>query len=149
MDNFDPYNVLLAIATNIPVLLMTALVLQGTLYSEHYVYEVNEWFELKLWVLRQIRLRLEPQDSEIYWILAPIVCQRCCPAAFWEPEAPALCRRVEVWKRGPTIPWCRAGHVSAPVFVVLAMKMRITPQAKLVKSEYYITYLSAARAVCL
>ncbi len=26
---FDPYNVLLAIATNIPVLLMTAFVLQG------------------------------------------------------------------------------------------------------------------------
>ncbi len=29
MDNFDSYNVLLAIATNIPVLLMTAFVLQG------------------------------------------------------------------------------------------------------------------------
>ncbi len=29
MDNFDPYNVLLAIATNIPVLLMTAFVLQA------------------------------------------------------------------------------------------------------------------------
>ncbi len=29
IDNFDPYNVLLAIATNIPVLLMTAFVLQG------------------------------------------------------------------------------------------------------------------------
>ncbi len=28
MDNFDPYNVLLSIATNIPVLLMTAFVLQ-------------------------------------------------------------------------------------------------------------------------
>ncbi len=27
--NFDPYNVLLSIATNIPVLLMTAFVLQG------------------------------------------------------------------------------------------------------------------------
>ncbi len=33
--NFDPYNVLLAIATNIPVLLMTAFVLQGhILYIE-------------------------------------------------------------------------------------------------------------------
>ncbi len=30
--NFDPYNVLLAIATNIPVLLMTAFVLQGQIY---------------------------------------------------------------------------------------------------------------------
>ncbi len=29
IDNFDPYNVLLAIATNIPVLLMTAFVVQG------------------------------------------------------------------------------------------------------------------------
>ncbi len=29
MDNFDPYNVLLAIATNIPVLRMTTFVLQG------------------------------------------------------------------------------------------------------------------------
>ncbi len=28
MDNFDPYNALLSIATNIPVLLMTAFVLQ-------------------------------------------------------------------------------------------------------------------------
>ncbi len=31
-DHFDPYNVLLAIATNIPVLLMTAFVLQGHIY---------------------------------------------------------------------------------------------------------------------
>ncbi len=29
MYNFDPYSVLLAIATNIPVLLMTAFVLPG------------------------------------------------------------------------------------------------------------------------
>ncbi len=33
MDNFDPYNVLLVIATNIPVLLMTAFVLQGHIYE--------------------------------------------------------------------------------------------------------------------
>ncbi len=32
MYNFDSYNVLLAIATNIPVLLMTAFVLQGHIY---------------------------------------------------------------------------------------------------------------------
>ncbi len=32
MDNFDPYYVFLAIATNIPVLLMTAFVLQGHIY---------------------------------------------------------------------------------------------------------------------
>ncbi len=33
MDNFDPYNVLLAIATNISVLLMTAFVLQRHIYG--------------------------------------------------------------------------------------------------------------------
>ncbi len=32
MYNFDSYNVLLSIATNIPVLLMTAFVLQGHTY---------------------------------------------------------------------------------------------------------------------
>ncbi len=36
--NFEPYNVLLAIATNIPVLLMTAFVLQG-----HNLVKVNDW----------------------------------------------------------------------------------------------------------
>ncbi len=34
MYNFDPYNVLLVIATNIPVLLMTAFVLQGHKYDK-------------------------------------------------------------------------------------------------------------------
>ncbi len=38
MDNFDPYNVLLAIATNIPVLLMTAFVLQG-----HKLFEMSHF----------------------------------------------------------------------------------------------------------
>ncbi len=33
MYNFDPYNVLLSIATNIPVLLMTAFVLQGHIFN--------------------------------------------------------------------------------------------------------------------
>ncbi len=37
MYNFDPYNVLLSIATNIPVLLMTAFVLQGHIY----IYKCN------------------------------------------------------------------------------------------------------------
>ncbi len=32
INNFDPYNELLSIATNIPVLLMTAFVLQGHIY---------------------------------------------------------------------------------------------------------------------
>ncbi len=34
MDNSDPYNVLLAIATNIPVLLMTGFVLQRHIYKK-------------------------------------------------------------------------------------------------------------------
>ncbi len=36
MYNFDPYNVLLTIATNIAVLLMTAFVLQGHKYDDNY-----------------------------------------------------------------------------------------------------------------
>ncbi len=36
MYNFDPYSVFLAIATNIPVLLMTAFVLQGHKYYSIY-----------------------------------------------------------------------------------------------------------------
>ncbi len=39
MDHFNPYNVLLSIATNIPVLLMTAFVLQGHIYTCIYTYE--------------------------------------------------------------------------------------------------------------
>ncbi len=35
MYNFDPYNVLLAIAINIPERLNTAFVLQGHIYGEH------------------------------------------------------------------------------------------------------------------
>ncbi len=39
MDNFDPYNVLLAIATNIDVLLMTAFVLQGHIFGAGFTLE--------------------------------------------------------------------------------------------------------------
>ncbi len=38
MYNFEPYNVLLVIATNIPVLLMTAAVLQGHIYIDSTAY---------------------------------------------------------------------------------------------------------------
>ncbi len=38
MDNFDPYNVFLAIATNIPVLLMTGFVVQGHTHIYIYIY---------------------------------------------------------------------------------------------------------------
>ncbi len=39
--NFDPYNVLLAIATNIPVLLMTAFVLQGHIYIYIHIHSAG------------------------------------------------------------------------------------------------------------
>ncbi len=39
MDNFDSYNVLLVIAINIPVLLMTAFVLQG-----HFFFFLNHTY---------------------------------------------------------------------------------------------------------
>ncbi len=43
MYNFDPYNVLLAIATNIPVLLMTAFALQGhILITQIHVCNLNK-----------------------------------------------------------------------------------------------------------
>ncbi len=37
MDNFDPHNGILAIATNIPVLLMTAFVLQGHILEKEKI----------------------------------------------------------------------------------------------------------------
>ncbi len=46
MYNFDPYNVLLAIATNIAVLLMTAFVLQGHLLTIGERYGVFVRFSL-------------------------------------------------------------------------------------------------------
>ncbi len=38
MYNFDPFNVLLSIATYIPVLLMTAFVLQAHIYDENILH---------------------------------------------------------------------------------------------------------------
>ncbi len=69
MYNFDPYNVLLAIATNIPVLLMTAFVLQGHIYIFNicfinsviliiklyatYMCNISEQFVKFLWIAIQ------------------------------------------------------------------------------------------------
>ncbi len=52
MYNFDPYNVLLAIATNIPVLLMTASVLQG----HKYIYIYVQWWPKLLEHLAYLRI---------------------------------------------------------------------------------------------
>ncbi len=49
MYNFDPYNVLLSIATNIPVLLMTAFVLQGHRYKHLLVaWETDAVVEISI-----------------------------------------------------------------------------------------------------
>ncbi len=40
MYNFDPYNVLLVIATNIAVLLMTAFVLQGHILDGKKIWNI-------------------------------------------------------------------------------------------------------------
>ncbi len=42
IDHFDPYNVLLAIATNMPVLLMTGFVVQGHIHIYIYIYIYKE-----------------------------------------------------------------------------------------------------------
>ncbi len=60
MDNFEPYNVLLAIATNIPVLLMTAFVLQGHKYAlmdrDRKVENGNECSDLELFLTVETRV---------------------------------------------------------------------------------------------
>ncbi len=50
MYNFDPYNVLLAIATNIPVLLMTAFVLLGHIFIYIPIYIFSVKYLLKYWM---------------------------------------------------------------------------------------------------
>ncbi len=44
MYNFDPYNVLLVIATNIPLLLKTGVVLQGHIYRDITSVTLNGLF---------------------------------------------------------------------------------------------------------
>ncbi len=63
MDHFDPYNVLLAIATNIPVLLMTAFVLQSHVYQQHYeCYKTISLLFLLLLVVSVI------YSSRVVWV---------------------------------------------------------------------------------
>ncbi len=52
-DNFDSYNVLLDIATNIPVLLMTAFVLRDHIYIyiyTEYAYKQSQLLFLKRFI---------------------------------------------------------------------------------------------------
>ncbi len=46
MYNFEPYSVLLAIATNIAVLFMTALVLQGHIHKQNKLADRRAWIGL-------------------------------------------------------------------------------------------------------
>ncbi len=46
MYNFEPYNVLLSISTNIPVLFMTASVLQGHIYKSENHSSTHTSFSL-------------------------------------------------------------------------------------------------------
>ncbi len=42
LPNFDPYNVFLAVATNMPVLLMTGFVVQGHIFDDLHVC-IDQW----------------------------------------------------------------------------------------------------------
>ncbi len=70
MDNFDPYNVLLAIATNIPVLLMTGFVLQCHIYT-------FMWFSF-----------MRCAAIMIVWIGLPIFYSKCRgeQKSYWESD---------------------------------------------------------------
>ncbi len=63
MYNFDPYNVLLIIATNIPVLHMTAFVLQGHIfYSPNTTQYLNLTTNLLTISKQQIRSVLKEKS---------------------------------------------------------------------------------------
>ncbi len=64
MYNFDPYNVLLAIATNIPVLLMTAFVLQRHIFNSLFSPPKKDAHTgIKILILQQV------SDSGIdFWL---------------------------------------------------------------------------------
>ncbi len=47
MDNFDPYNVFLAISTNIPQRLMTGFVIQGHKYGSFFCIYIS--VKIKIW----------------------------------------------------------------------------------------------------
>ncbi len=50
MYNFDPYNVFLAIASNIPQRLNTAFVLQGHIWFKHLILSLFiDWYSVKQW----------------------------------------------------------------------------------------------------
>ncbi len=73
MYNFDPYNVLLAIATNIPQRLMTAFVLQAHIYLKFlkHIQALLVFFYLrKSSILKSLsaRLRLTVSSTLSIWL---------------------------------------------------------------------------------
>ncbi len=68
MYNFDPYIVLLAISTDIPVLLMTGLVIQGhvcsrLMYTMRSCIQIHTWTSLQLLSAVNISIHIRMQAS--------------------------------------------------------------------------------------
>ncbi len=90
IDNFDPYNVLLAIATNIPVLLMTGFVVQGHIWIIILTYGVilvtvfsykPRGFSLARWVSSYRRFQIDQVLSQLQMkrvLVSPSLCHWLC-----------------------------------------------------------------------
>ncbi len=126
MDNFDTNNVLLSIATNIPVLLMTAFVLQAHI-SDYYqcwkqlcctislwkllFFRIHRWIEsskeqhlfeteIFCYIMNVFTVTFHDSDSVICWyeaLLCVILCLKTsCPSRVW-----TCCRSIPSSSRGP------------------------------------------------
>ncbi len=71
IDHFDPYNVLLAIATNKPQRLNTGFELQGHIMTNagHKLDRVNVCSETAAGFQRLLTLLWSSDDSETLWII--------------------------------------------------------------------------------
>ncbi len=79
MYNFDPYNVLLAIATNIPQRLNTVFVLQGHIFQSAKEYStrnvgwdliifIRNWLDDQKWSLFDSWLGEELKNKRAWWV---------------------------------------------------------------------------------
>ncbi len=84
MFNFDPNNVLLAIATNIPVLLMTAFVLQGHMFLLPYMSKtvilsrakkINKMFVFLTSCRNSTKIKIEYIWSKSHVIRDEVLCR--------------------------------------------------------------------------
>ncbi len=89
MYNFDPYNVLLYIATNIAVLLMTASVLQG------HIYQISEsaydFFCLAVVLNKEIKMYTENIIIIVSLCVCVCVCVWCACVCLWESVCVRTC----------------------------------------------------------